>query len=114
MQLNAKNIVAASLLIIALSFAYYFVIFLPEKEKAKLEQEKIEQEDKQKQWLLNKTGLENCLKDAEKTENDFWNKTCKDVLGKKDGCLLPQDYADRVDAHGKNLREECFKKYTQN
>jgi len=38
-----KGVLAVSLLLVAFSFFYYYVIFLPQKEEARLEQQKQEQ-----------------------------------------------------------------------
>ena len=79
-----KRLIAISFLIIALSVAYYFVIFLPQKEKQKLEQEKLritqEQHNaaqKEEEAKSQKESLDSCLLDAEIGYSKNWNKECR-------------------------------------
>lgn len=51
-------------LIIALSIAYYLVIFVPQKEKARIEQQKQEQKDQQVKEQGEKTTRQNCQKES--------------------------------------------------
>lgn len=79
-----KIILIFSVLLVAFSAFYYFVIFLPQKEEAKIELEKEQQAQKQqeqkkeelerkKQQLL----LDACLKDAYETYTADWTNACK-------------------------------------
>jgi len=79
-----KIIIAITLLIIALSVAYYFVIFLPQKENQKIElqrleaeEEKTEAEQKKKEAESKSQLLSICLGQAESTYSSNWNNECK-------------------------------------
>jgi hypothetical protein len=112
--MDNRKIISVSFLIITLSVAYYPVIYIPKRETAKLELEKQKQTDLSTQQALVRAQLDTCLISADAAKYEFWNKTCKDVLGKKEDCLLPQYNADRVEDYGKELKEDCFRKYPQN
>lgn len=97
-------IASISVLIIALSFAYYLVIFLPNKEKTR--QEIQNQKDLEKTWQEAK--LQDCLTQAHKV--DLWNKQCK-ARGLKEDCSLPSSIVTRVWEYQSKLRNDCFKQY---
>lgn len=106
---NAKNAIAASFIVVALSVAYYFVVFLPQKDREQLKIQ-AEQQDKSR---TNKILLNSCLDLARQQEQKFWASECE-AKGLKDDCLLPQYNANRADSYEKELKDECFKKYPQN
>lgn len=72
---------AVSVVLIGFSVFYYFVIFIPEKERMKAEQAKQEQVDKelkeQKDKEESESALNNCISNAEKKYSDMWHKECK-------------------------------------
>jgi crotonobetainyl-CoA:carnitine CoA-transferase CaiB-like acyl-CoA transferase len=81
-----KFVLAIGILVICASVAYYFVIFLPQKENQaieiqkqqlelkKAEQAKTEQAKQDAQDILN-----SCLATATANYNDFWNRECKSL-----------------------------------
>jgi len=66
-----QKMVSFSLIIISLSIGYYFVIFLPARDKSQLEFQK------DKSLNLNK-----CLDDVKNNETTYWNSRCDKVYGK--------------------------------
>lgn len=98
--------IVAGILIISMSIFYYFVIFLPQKEREKTELKREELETIE----ANRTLLNDCLREAERKSNDFWNKMCRGQ-GLKEDCSLPQHNADSAKEYLDDWKEECFKKY---
>jgi len=79
-----QKMIGASLLIVSLSVAYYFVIYLPKKENAVIElqkQEQLKKEQKEQADVDKKSEtkqlLDSCLKSAEINYTYNWNQTCK-------------------------------------
>jgi len=70
-------IASVFVLIIALSFAYYFVIFLPSKEKTRQEIETQKELD-EKTWQ--EFNLKECLSEAEKKYQEVWNEERNNCL----------------------------------
>ncbi len=84
-----KIIVALVILLIGFSILYYFVIFLPQKEEARLEQQRQEQlakEEKEREELERESqakeeaeqALSNCIASAENYYIDRWYRECKE------------------------------------
>ena len=109
MKFNNAHILSIAALIVALSIGYYFVIYLPQKDR--LKEESIKQS--QQQAEANKMLLNRCLVSAETRGSEFWDSECESQGLKKD-CRLPTYNADRVDSHIKDNKNECFKRYPQN
>jgi len=96
-----KVSIIAGALIIALSIAYYLVIFMPQKEKARIEQQKqeqIAQLEKEKQQKEDKLRAE-CVeekKELKKQYNDFLasceNELCVKNTVKDSSVYVPTDY----------------------
>lgn len=121
-----KIILIFSVLLVTSSVSYYFVIFLPEKEEAKLELQKdkfrlelLETEEAKKEREDNETLLAICLRNAEADYNAMWNAQCE-RLGKlglvewtQTSCFLPSETSDNLNDILKDLKDECFKKYSQ-
>jgi len=95
--MNFQRLLALSALIIALSFAYYFVIFLPSKEKAK-------QELKQ----FNYEKLINCLNSLPNVYSLKWKEACQNRQ-LDDNCRLPSTTADSISEFIENVKEDCYK-----
>jgi hypothetical protein len=86
--MDNKKIITASFLIIALSIAYYFVIFLPNKEQKKLELERLRYDKEQAKEKAKfeclaqahdsykKKGEQECIKRGY-TKNDIENLKCQ-------------------------------------
>lgn len=81
---NFQKIIGVSLLIISLSIAYYFVIFIPQRENAKIQlqkQEQLKKELKEKEVMQTKEeakqALNSCLSQADINGNNFWNRECE-------------------------------------
>lgn len=104
---------AISALIISISIGYYFVIYIPHRDKEKLDYERNIQIIKTMEDKATLKNREECLQDAEIRGSEFWDSECEGQGLKKD-CRLPTYNADRVDSHIKDAKNECFKKYPQN
>ena len=80
----AKAVLILSLLLVALSVFYYYVIFLPQKEEARLEQQRQEQLAEELKELKEQEAkeeaernLNECLSDAESEYHNQWYRECK-------------------------------------
>lgn len=89
--MQSKNWGILSLLIIAASIFYYLVIFLPEKEKAK-----------QNQQTLNRVNLDKCLNDV---KTRFSNVDFKNIE-RESTIKIMFDQFDKQ-------KEDCFKQYNK-
>lgn len=89
--MQSKNWGILSLLIISASIFYYLVIFLPEKEKAK-----------QNQQTLNRVNLDKCLNDV---KTRFSNVDFKNVE-RESTIKIMFDQFDKQ-------KEDCFKQYNK-
>jgi hypothetical protein len=95
-----QKLLIAVLLIFALSFAYYLVVFIPSKEAKKL---KIQ---------ASFFKLRNdCAKQAESTYVQDWNNACSD-LGQADECRLPNAYVADLDKRLQKLKDDCREQYS--
>lgn len=122
-----RNAIIAGIIIIAISFGYYLVVFIPKKEamrieqqkqeqelKAQQEKEKIEREDKMK--LENKANLDKCLEEAQDHARELWKEKCiidGNKIGSDGLCLLDDSSSDYVRKARAEARELCFKKFPQ-
>jgi hypothetical protein len=108
--INAKNLIAVSFLIIALSIGYYFVVFLPNKEREKQESDLKIETAKLEREQAKKRDLEYCIEVAHDHYISNWNLGCKG-LGKKDECELPGRIAEGVTKVYNDGQELCVKEY---
>ncbi len=105
------------LLILGLSFAYYYIVFLPKKEQNRLAQEiqkQTLQESKEiKEREKTQSLLDECLADAETSYSDQWYGECKSQGKITSKCIslkemtfneyakqnnIPDDGKERLDA----------------
>lgn len=113
------------------SVGYYYVIFLPQKEQARINQQKQEQIEKElkedaekaeakRQATLNSLLLEACLADAENKWRDWGQRLsqkaneCKVQGGGI--CRTAEAFVEAFDKNDAQLqqdKDECFKKYPQ-
>ena len=107
-----KLSVIAGALIVSLSIAYYFVIFLPQKEQARIEQHRQEREETEKKARQSKIFLQACLDNAYKGYSADWDSACQSQ-GKAVNCTLYGGIPKGIEDHLKQDKEECFKKYPQ-
>lgn len=81
--MNKSNLplilIAISLLIVAVSIAYYLLIFIPSKEQTKLETQKVVEQKKEFEKVSISTKRENCIFDAEENYYAYWNKRGKEL-----------------------------------
>lgn len=131
--MNLKKLIAffisISVLIITLSFAYYFVIFLPKKEQTRLDLQK--QEQKIKEQILRARKETNQKAESEKTTRLDQLKQCLDVAKSENSRITEEllkwaeqenkdgkyDLTGAFDSLKKQLEqalEECYRKYPQN
>ena len=90
--------ILACFLLLSLSAAYYFVIYLPGEGAAK------------------ETQLDGCLSKADADYRMHWASACSKFgqtnLGPN--CTLPQYNADRVEGLRREAKEDCLKRYSKN
>lgn len=127
-------VVCVTLLIVALSVSYYFVIFLPQEHQLRLEmdrqekaaaqqrreeREREERRIKEEQSIKqhNSELLDTCLSDAGVNYITRWNNACKEGFGRggdtKEKCALPEWMADGYMKDYNTEKEDCFKRYPQ-
>ncbi len=87
-----KLSVATGILLVSLSISYYFVFFLPSREKTRT------------------ANLEKCLAAVNSDYEKAWNHNCEQ-LSRNDNCSLPLPVAESLDNYYRVQREDCFKKY---
>lgn len=107
-----KLSIIVGVLIVALSIAYYLVIFLPKKESEKFKLQKYNLDKLEIEKTFNKASLEKCLSDAEKEYMRY-----AEINGNKkdDGTVWAQnDVWDRAEKNRKETKDECFTKYQNN
>ena len=97
------------LFIIAISVAYYLVLFLPQKERVKqeIEKEKIRLESEASK--KKEEQLQSCVIEAEDTYTRRWNQAVE-KLGREDN-TLPSDTSDSLKDRWVQDQELCVKKY---
>lgn len=113
-----------SLLTVALSISYYFVIFLPHKQTRELdlkqltieaEKEKaiFEQQVSSDKEKAEKASLDNCLQSAHENYTNNWNLNCPKYGGDKqsDGCTLPEYLSTQLDEDYKADQSMCATLY---
>ncbi len=109
-----KISIIAGALIIALSIAYYLVIFLPQKEKGRVEQQKQEQEIRSQEKEARVVNLSECL---EKNRKNQLNTNLGFAEMQKAGKISNADLSYMVDDNNKRAKENennCYKRYPQN
>ena len=94
-----------SLLIVASAVAYYFVLYIPGKDKARLET-----------LQQNKILLDKCIADADASLNYTWGMACfriQNALGQKEDpdCPLPSSSAQAIKKTRTEQVELCLKLY---
>lgn len=113
-----KLSVIGGIIIVVVSIAYYFVIFIPQKESQKVELQKEELRISQQREQEKTTALKNCLLQADFNATAYWNKQCKnfgvDKNGNpdlKDDCSLGKYHADAVNTAKRNEQDQCYQLY---
>lgn len=94
-----KLLLTLGFLILTCSVAYYFIIFLPQKELLKIENEKNLQISQQQQLVENQKLLQLCLDDV------------SDRFSKMDTKNVSNDSAKIIIDLLQSQKEECFKKF---
>ena len=94
-----KTSIIFCLLIITLSIVYYFVVYLPAKDRAK-----------EKLLQMNSEQLDLCLDQQFKRYIISWGNNCKE-LGNVSNCDLSVPIAQRLDSMRKTDEEDCYKRF---
>lgn len=115
-------IISISVLIIAVSVGYYFVVFLPKKEMLEIEyqrqdrldadkREQLEKEEIERVQSLNKTQLLSCLSVA----NDKYLRYAEiNGTKKEDGTIWASNNVwDRAEKMKKEMNDNCYKLFPQ-
>jgi len=108
----AKGVLIFSLLLVAISIFYYYVIFLPRKEESRLEQNEQEKLIEQERESEMREKLDSCLEVTRFSYSLCWNMHCR-VLGREEDCELPFPRIDRCEEERERNKNECFKRYPQ-
>lgn len=113
-----KVSIIAGVLIIGFSVLYYFTIFLPSKERARLEQQARDNKERK----FNAINLDLCLEEAEQIDSknrkiiSELGKSCenKTTLNERLGCWegVNQSF-DKADITLQQDKNNCFKRYPQ-
>ena len=120
--------IALSALLIGVSVAYYFMYFIPQRDRVKMELQaqelefkkdqeankvyQIEQEKEVEENRKNERGeaLTSCLGDADTTYSEDWENECKS-RGLNPGCSLPLQIANVVEKNQKEAKDLCLRQY---
>lgn len=127
MDKTLKYSIAIGIIIIALSFGYYLVIFLPKKEAMKLELQKQEAEQQQQDQKLKekkekidkddaKIAIEKCFSEVDEQTIESAKSWCKlnsKEVGDDGLCAFPREMHEYFDNRAKNEKDLCLKKYPQ-
>ena len=87
-----KLSMAIGILLVSLSISYYFLFFLPSREKARTK------------------NLEKCLSFVNSNYEKAWDHNCEQ-LSRNENCTLPLPVADSLDKYYREQKEDCFKNY---
>ena len=90
-----KLSIAISIILVSLSISYYFVFFLPSREKTRT------------------ANLDKCLATVNSDYEKAWDHNCKQ-LSRPDNCTLPLPVAESLDKYYREQKEDCFKNYPVN
>lgn len=98
-----RNLFYLSLIVMFLSITYYFAIYIPQRDKDKLEYQETVRIETDK-------AIGNCLDIAKVKYQADWNKQCEvQNLGYE--CNLPNSVADRVQERHSQLRDDCYQRF---
>jgi len=109
---NAVKIsIVLAVLLVSFAIFYHYVIFLPQKEEAKLEQQRQEQLTKELKEREEQEALDACIANAEKKYNDQWNKECKALGRLTSSCidiheLSFSEYLDKYDLNPETYNQQ--------
>lgn len=108
-----KISIIAGVVVIALSVAYYFVIFTPSKEAQKIELQKAQISAEAEKEQAKTISLRSCLYQADLSNTAYWNKICKTsgMDKREDDCALEMHLADVAKSYLENEQEKCYKLY---
>ena len=103
------------MLIIASSLAYYFIFYIPSKDRLKrdmeMEKVKMDQDYEIKIIKERENKLDLCLKDAHAAYVKQWDGVCK-YLNRDEDCTLVKGEYGAVKADYQEQKEDCFKLYS--
>lgn len=106
-----KISIIVGFLIVGLSIAYYLVIYIPQRDKAKIEQQNQQAQQQVEQKQTNAVNLENCLE----YENETRNKNMQSLFEQAKKTKLPvgQDSLDSLEKNYQERKDDCFKRFPQ-
>lgn len=99
-----QKMIGTSILIISLSVAYYFVIYIPKKDKNILEQKKLEQSKIEEIANQNRTLLTNCLEEVSTRFSNAFKEQSGNISNETAKIII--DFSEKQ-------KNDCFKKYPQ-
>lgn len=101
-----QKLIGTSTLIIALTLAYYFIVYIPKKNDQSLKN----------QITITNEMLQariKCLEGADSNYSMVWDKQCS-TLGRKENCSLPQQLSEHIEKQRTDNKNNCFKLYPSN
>lgn len=107
---NTKLVMSISILAIALSVCYYFVIWQPAIQRERFELEKREFEIKQEKNEQGEKDFKNCMLVTDSNYIENWNLRCQKVK-KPEGCALPGYLSSDLNKIREETRLNCAKLY---
>lgn len=124
--MNEKKILAISasifMVLVGLSVAYYFVLYIPQRDNAKqmqqLETEKVKSQAEQEANIIRERKYEACLSDAETNFRGAWISKCEansiEITKDEDGldnCLMPSAMSDSLREQYNRTKDTCLEIY---
>lgn len=113
-----KLVISLAILLVCISIFYYFVIFIPQKERAKMEQqEKVKQEEQAKE-LSKKELFDNCMQEVEDNFRRNSMGLCSSMGYTQEQidnleCQVRNDVVKKMEDEQKAGQDRCFKNYHQ-
>lgn len=99
-----QKLIGISALIISLTLAYYFLVYIPKRDSQK--QELLQQEKDQ-----DLTKLTNCVNSIEQRSAALWAAQCP---SNNPNCSLNLEVANQINKQKENDRETCYKLFNSN
>ncbi len=106
-----KLSVIISALVVGLSTAYYLVVYIPQRDRAKLEQQNQQAQEQAQLRKINADNLENCLDKEQKTYSQAANGLAG--LKRQGNNFDLESSLNSADKDYQIKKADCFKKFPQ-
>jgi len=101
-----KISVIAGILLVSFSVSYYFIIFLPQQERIRINAIKQKEEELKQKEEVRKMDLNSCLNMAEAEYRSLIKANAKGATGS-----MPLELMNAIDKKHKDARDDCYKKH---